>query len=75
MSGLEQQDVETLHAVVRIADEKAAERICHLLALVLEGDEGLRTLSAESVDRPHFEQALEAARHRSPIGPRRLRER
>lgn len=73
---LDAQDIDTLRALVVVTDDKkAADRIMHLLALVLEGEDGIRTLSPESVDRPHLEQALACARHRSPAGPRRLRER
>jgi hypothetical protein len=48
------------------ADQEAANRIYGLIADVLESDEGLVTLSAQSVDRPHLETALGAARSRAP---------
>jgi hypothetical protein len=54
------------------ADREAADRIYRLIADVLESDEGLVKLSAQSADRPHLERALSAARSRAPKR-RRLR--
>lgn len=65
-----------LTLIVVAADKLAADQIYGLLGDLLEGDDGLVTLSASAADRPYLERALTAARGRSPkkiLKRRRLR--
>jgi hypothetical protein len=54
------------------ADKHAADLIYERVKDLLEGEDGLVTLSAGSVDRPFLERALSACQTRSPKR-RRLR--
>jgi hypothetical protein len=50
-------------------DKEAADRIYGLLVDLLDGEQGIITLSAQSADRAHLERALTAARTRAPRRP------